>query len=201
MDCTEFLNRYSEYDDSLVPPAEADRFRAHMAVCEACLRYDRVLRKGRMLARQTPGVEPSDDFVPRLRVRLSWQERGRTDRVLRAPAQSASALAAVTVLLTVIVALGLLMQAPDLRLASTPRPVASVGSGGSGLDAGPSSRIPPRLPAVGLAAEPTAPRDWAFQRVDRTVLSSYSPLIVGPPAYRGARSHSEAFIFTSRTLD
>ena len=79
MDCTEFLNRYSEYDDSLVPPAEADRFRSHMASCDSCTRYDRVLRKGRMLARQAPGVEPSDDFVPRLHARL-WSEGPRVDR-------------------------------------------------------------------------------------------------------------------------
>ena len=84
MDCTEFLNRYSEYDDSLVPPSEADRFRSHMASCDACTRYDRVLRKGRMLARQAPGVEPSDDFVPRLHARL-WSEAGRVDRAPSEP--------------------------------------------------------------------------------------------------------------------
>ena len=65
MDCHEFLARYSDYDDSRIPPSEAARFHAHLAECPSCARYDRVLRKGRMVARQLR-VEPSTDFVRRL---------------------------------------------------------------------------------------------------------------------------------------
>lgn len=183
MTCTEFLDRYSEYDDSLVPPGEADRFRAHMAACDGCQRYDRVLRKGRMLARQLPGVEPSDDFVPRLRVRLGHECPG-SERWLEGPARAASGLAAMTVLLTVTVTFGLLGRTPDLGRSAGPEPRLS-------------SRVVPQLPAVG--SDPA--REWAFQRVDRQVQSSYSPLITGPPAYRGAWRHSEASVPTYRTLD
>ncbi|MFW6206115.1 MAG: zf-HC2 domain-containing protein, partial [Gemmatimonadota bacterium] len=94
MNCREFLRRYSEYDDSLIPAFEADRFRAHMAECPSCARYDRVLRKGRMLARQLPRLEPDPDFLPRLRLRLLQQPRRRPIR-----ARLAAGLAAATVLI------------------------------------------------------------------------------------------------------
>lgn len=194
MDCTEFLNRYSEYDDSLVPPAEADRFRRHMSACDACTRYDRVLRKGRMLARQVAGVEPSDDFVPRLHRRL-WQECGLRARAAQRPAQAASALAAVTVLVVVTAALGLLalgdagastVEGAPVRVASAAPAPYHVGS-----------RLLPRLPTTA----PTEPRAWPVERVDPEGRSSYSPLVTGPPAYRGGRPFSGASISAYRTLD
>lgn len=206
MDCTEFLNRYSEYDDSLVPLAEVDRFRSHMAVCDACTRYDRVLRKGRMLARQAPDVEPSDDFVPRLHLRL-WDERCARARAAERPAQTASVLAAMTVLLVVTGTFGLLARAADSAdtpasqwYTAAPAPSVqlanSMGSfhlaGGRGLPV-----LPPVLSPLSLAAA----RPWTSERVDPAGLASYSPLVTGPPAYRGGRPYSGASISAYRTLD
>lgn len=199
MDCTEFLNRYSDYDDSLVPLVEVDRFRNHMAGCDACTRYDRVLRKGRMLARQAPGVEPSDDFVPRLHLRL-WDERSARARAAERPAQTASVLAAMTVLLVVTGAFALLARAADTSASQpyTAAPAPSVqlaNSMGSFHLAG--SPTVPVLPPLSVAAA----RPWTAERVDPAGLASYSPLVTGPPAYRGGRPYSGASISAYRTLD
>ncbi|MFW5951867.1 MAG: anti-sigma factor family protein, partial [Gemmatimonadota bacterium] len=106
MDCREFLTRYSDYDDSLVPPTEAERFRAHMAGCEACARYDRVLRKGRMLARQLPGPEPATDFGPRLLRRLLECRHGVRSRRRLAAVPVPAAAAVLGLVLAATAAVG-----------------------------------------------------------------------------------------------
>ncbi len=206
MDCRDFLSRYSEYDDSLVSPAEADRFRGHMATCASCTRYDRVLRKGRMLARQLPDVEPSDDFVPRLRARL-WQESHGGDRLTAGPGRVAAALPAVTVLMAVMAALALLGSGSvpgshgvhgsrgERGLAASGVEVPAVSASWAGVQmAAVGSRTLPRL-------TPQAPREWGVERVDRAGPSSYSPLITGLPAYPAAGPRSRAYTSTYRTLD
>lgn len=202
MDCPEFLSRYSEYDDSLVSPAEADRFRVHMALCESCTRYDRVLRKGRMLARQLPEVEPSDDFVPRLRARL-WQESHGGSRLTAGPARVAAALPAVTMLLAITAALALLGRADAGALATVPSGVRLAmatdhsAARSPSIAGGPATDRAPVLPLLG----PVEPREWGVERVDREVASSYSPLITGLPAYPAGRPRSQGYTTTYGTLD
>lgn len=156
MDCREFLLRYSDYDDSLVPAQEAARFQAHMAECASCARYDRVLRKGRMVARQLPVPEPSPDFIPRLQLRL----RASRSRRRWPGAGLATGLAAVTVLVVATSAVIVLEDAPGTA-ASAPGVVTV-------------------LPAV----EPGPPRGWMAEEVAPPVVASYSPLETGPPSYR-----------------
>lgn len=204
MDCPEFLSRYSEYDDSLASPAEADGFRAHMGACDSCMRYDRVLRKGRMLARQLPGVEPSDDFVPRLRMRL-WRESHGGSRLTAAPGRVAAALPAVTVLLAVVAVLALLGSGGSGALTTVPSGVrlalapAAAGSPAPALTPGVYGVAfqGPALPRVG----PVEPREWGAERVARAGVASYSPLVTGLPAYPAARPGSRGYTSTYRTLD
>lgn len=174
MDCREFLHRYSEYDDSLVTADEAARFRDHMAACRSCARYDRVLRKGRMLARQLPGPEPSPELIPRLRRRLLWTQPRR--RGFRG-ARLAAGLAAATVLLVVASAVRLMESgnlAPDTAVAR----VADV-------DAGNPVLRPARAGVPVLPAGITGPtRAWTAEKVATADTSSYSPLVTGPPVYR-----------------
>lgn len=189
MDCREFLLRYSDYDDSLMPAHEAARFRAHMAECPSCARYDRVLRKGRMEARQLPGPEPSPDFIPRLQLRLSasWSRR-------RWPgARLATGLAAVTVLVvaasavTVLDVPGTTSSAPETAMVgaspaatSSTAPTASAQPTRAKPASGSSRRVVTVLPAV----EPGPPRGWMAKEVAPAVVASYSPLETGPPSYR-----------------
>jgi hypothetical protein len=121
MDCNEFLDRYSDYDDSLVSAGEIEGFRAHMAGCDACARYDRVLRKGRMLARQVPAPQPSGAFVPRLHMRL-WRENGRAARRAARTSQLAAVLPALTLILALTAVMALLADPagePEVRVADT----------------------------------------------------------------------------------
>lgn len=201
MDCSEFLTRYSDYDDSLVPPTEADRFRAHMDRCPVCARYDRVLRKGRMLARQVPRVEPSPDFVPRLRARL-WRESHRT-RSIRPAIGLVPAVAALLVAVGAFSALGLAAYAESTSVQRV-RGRALLAVAQLAPDAAPRTadrlphvpaihRAPSRLPHL-PADRAASPRAWTAVRVDPAVAASYSPLITGMPAYRGARPRSSATI-------
>jgi hypothetical protein len=174
MDCREFLHRYSEYDDSLVPADEVAGFRDHMAECRACARYDRVLRKGRMLARQLPGPEPSPDFIPRLRRRLLWTPE--RDRGFRG-ARLAAGLAAATVLLVATSA---------VRLMESDQPAPEAGMARmADIEARDPKLMPARAAAPVLPAGITGPdRAWAAVEVATADTSSYSPLVTGPPAYR-----------------
>ena len=189
MDCREFLLRYSEYDDSLIPPHEADRFRDHMAECGSCARYDRVLRKGRMVARQLPRPEPSRDFVARLRLRLRRERRRRVDR----GAAMASGLAAATVLMVAATAVQFLGPSGP---AETPGAAAS-SAASRAPTAAPKSvaerptqpsvkrgTIPGALVAALSALESGTRRDWPTREVAPAGAASYSPLETGPPAYR-----------------
>lgn len=186
MDCTEFLSRYSEYDDSLLPRGELSRFRAHMQECASCDRYDRVLRKGRMLARQV-AAEPAPDFVPRLRERLLADRGPRT-----APMSPVLAGGVMTLLLAAVA---------GLWIFETPEPARS---GGIAVEAAPHEPVPAwasrplSLPVTAYAG----PADWTRGGVDRRRPASYSPLVIGPPAYRGDRSITEGVTSaTSHTLD
>lgn len=70
MTCQEFLARHAEYMDELIPAAERALWEAHISTCSSCARYDRVIRQGTQLLRESPRIEPSSDFFPRLQHRL-----------------------------------------------------------------------------------------------------------------------------------
>jgi anti-sigma factor RsiW len=182
MDCSDFLDRYSDYDDSLLSVAELATFQAHLAACPSCARYDRVLRKGRMLARQLPPVHPGHDFVPRLQQRL-W----RSQHTRRAPSGAplggmATALAAVTLVLSAVGVLSLMDQDSPETLAVTAVETMRVFRG---------------LPVT--AAGP--PRHWSAQRLDHRASAGYSPLVIGPPAYLAGTFPAGAAISTRHTVD
>lgn len=193
MTCSEFLRRYSDYDDSLLSAEENAAFRAHMAVCASCARYDRVLRKGRMLARQLPQPEPSPEFFPSLHRRLE-----QTRRLRREPQMgSTGTLAAASVLLAAVSAVALLhgSGAPDAsaepdgalasaagRLSAPTDAVAPIRDGGAAADAAGAGADRALLRIAD--ARQARPRQWMAVRVDRAVQAAYSPLVTGPPLYR-----------------
>ena len=171
MTCEDFLRRYSEYDDSLLPSVELDRFRAHMAACPACERYDRVLRKGRMLARQV-AARPSPDFLPRLHSRLLAEPSPRP-----LPVGPVAAGGFLTLALAAVAGMWL--------------------PGGSGAVKD-GIRVT-SLPSAALVG----PADWTAGRVAGGGASSYSPLVIGPPAYaaEGGSLSTGLTSTTRRTLD
>ncbi|HKK07646.1 MAG TPA: anti-sigma factor [Gemmatimonadota bacterium] len=76
MDCTDFLEGYSDYLDGLLSSSESERFEAHRRECPRCARYDRVVQRGLKICRSLPDVDPSPDFLPRLRHRIYHLEDG-----------------------------------------------------------------------------------------------------------------------------
>ena len=76
MQCTGFIEEYTDFRDGLLSPSRTAEFQAHMAACPACERYDRVLRDGLELLAELPEPETSDDFMPRLQHRLYNVDEG-----------------------------------------------------------------------------------------------------------------------------
>lgn len=202
MRCNEFIGRYSDYDDSLLPSRDEAAVRRHLQECDSCRRYDRVLRKGRMLARQVAGPEPSPDFLPRLQTRLQEIRRGPGARTPRLPA----ALAAVTVLVVAAAALMVLQGAPSAGAAVAGAGVADVAPAAmmgpaDPAEFGPVHSIDGRVVAL-PAAVTVSPLDWTVGRVDPRQIASYSPFVTGPPAFRANRAWSYRSTHpTRRTLD
>lgn len=70
MECKEFLEGYSSYLDGLASKDRQRAFREHIEGCESCARYDRVVQRGLRVFRNLPRLDPSPDFLPRLRHRI-----------------------------------------------------------------------------------------------------------------------------------
>lgn len=162
MNCREFLERYSEYADGLLPSAEATRLRAHAESCAACARYDHVVRRGAQLARELlPRVHASGEFEHRVRHRLFHV---RDEAARRRAGTSPVYVAAATVVLLGAGA-GLLLltsgSAPELdsRIESAAPSMTPLRAKGVAVVAEPRIALPPMdglSPAVAAVAEADA---------------------------------------------
>ena len=113
LNCSRFLQGYSDHRDGLLDAREAARFRSHLEHCPSCARYDRIVSGGvKVLARQG-GIEPSDDFALRLKYRLLEMERA-SER------ESSGSGITTTVAVTVALALAIAAWAPTLRRSALP---------------------------------------------------------------------------------
>jgi hypothetical protein len=70
MQCKEFRERHVAFVDELLPEADLVAMQRHLAECASCSHYDTKIRRGLLLARNLPPVEPSTDFMARLDARL-----------------------------------------------------------------------------------------------------------------------------------
>ncbi len=60
MNCSEFLELYSDYRDGrLQDPAVARAVRKHLSECDACMHYDAAICRGVMVLRAAEELEPS----------------------------------------------------------------------------------------------------------------------------------------------
>ena len=72
MDCTEFLELYSEYRDGLIAdPVVERRLSQHLHMCRRCQRYDARLARAVTVLRSFSDIEPSQRFRRSLRGRLT----------------------------------------------------------------------------------------------------------------------------------
>ena len=70
MDCREFRDRHAPFVDLLCSAVEEAEMREHIRLCATCARHDMVVRRGLMLVKSLPTIEPSPDFQARLEARL-----------------------------------------------------------------------------------------------------------------------------------
>ena len=80
MQCTSFIEEYTDFRDGLVAPSREAAFREHMAACPKCSRYDCVMRSGLELLTELPDARSSDDFMSRLQHRVYNAEQGVINR-------------------------------------------------------------------------------------------------------------------------
>ena len=78
MDCREFGKKHLAFVDDTLSAVDTAAMRQHLHVCSRCARHDTRIRRGLLLARNLPIVQPSADFMVRLNARL--REIGPVDR-------------------------------------------------------------------------------------------------------------------------
>jgi len=88
MDCRHFRNQHVAFVDNLLPDTELVAMQRHVLECEACARHDTAVRRGLLIFRNLPPIEPSRDFATRLEARLA---RAREEARLRAAAYGVGA--------------------------------------------------------------------------------------------------------------
>jgi hypothetical protein len=168
MNCSELIERFTDYLDGTAATEDVRAIEAHLSGCASCRRYKVVLEHGSSLLRSLPGAELRDDFAPRLQHRLYHvhDERSLSEHV--ASGAPAMAVFGIAVLLAAVA------WAPLLR-ASAPvvelQPIV--------VDREPS-RLPPSPVINAQSGDPGYPvlvRDlW-----DGATLYEYSRLNSGVP--------------------
>jgi anti-sigma factor RsiW len=87
MDCREFGKKHLAFVDDTLSAVDTAAMRRHLHVCSRCARHDTRIRRGLLLARNLPMIQPSADFMERLNARL--RELGPIDRYAVATLSSA----------------------------------------------------------------------------------------------------------------
>jgi anti-sigma factor RsiW len=167
MDCLEFRNQYLAFVDQTLPPTEQSAADVHLATCSICARHDLAMRRGLLVLRNLPSVEPSSDFYERLTTTLHRMEHAeaRASRY-RGPGLGAFAAVAAGVVgigFMAAVAFNWTAQARNLALApvvarapaDAPYPVTNssfVASASAGLPIWPAAMLVDQAP-VRFASE------------------------------------------------
>ncbi|HEX5435599.1 MAG TPA: zf-HC2 domain-containing protein [Gemmatimonadaceae bacterium] len=122
MDCRDFRNHHLAFLDNTLTDAELAAMQAHVTECAKCSRHDTAMRRGLMLFRNLPVIEPSPDFCDRLNARLhAMNQAGLTAAMYRGPGLgSFIAAAASVVAVGFLAASALSWTTPARELALAP---------------------------------------------------------------------------------
>ncbi|MEP6690625.1 MAG: zf-HC2 domain-containing protein [Gemmatimonadaceae bacterium] len=175
MDCREFRDRHLAYVDGSLSELELVQMQQHLSECVHCSRRDTAVRRGLMVLRNLPSIEPSVDFTARLNAKLRMAKLADERALLyRGPGLGAFVASAAGVVAVGFLAAGLFNAPvePDMQLPpviamrpALPQPAlashAFVLSAASGI---------PMLPAAVFAEQ--AP--MRFMNVDYQ-LASWNP--------------------------
>ena len=109
--CQDLLDGHADFLDGSLPTREARRFEMHLQLCQSCQRYDRVVRRGLLLARNLPEIQPSDHFHEKLQARLMNLDLEPP----RQPIMASSATALVVAAVLAVIALTPLLRMVELE--------------------------------------------------------------------------------------
>lgn len=173
LNCSDFLQSYSEFRDGHLGPARRLAFEAHLRGCPSCARYDRVVDQGVGLLHQLE-VEPSHDFLPRLQHRLYHVDEEARQRGQR------SYGASVGLMLAIAGALAALAWMPVLEREAEPLALPAVAAHAPHRDLG----APALFRASSLLLAPPAEEPLVLPAA-KTLFTRYAPL--GAPPLPAAR--------------
>ena len=118
MNCTDVVDRFSEYLDGTASEVDVAAIERHLETCDQCARYHAVLVNGAELLRKLPEPELRADFEPRLRHRLYHVDDERLLRDHAASGASAVTVLGIALLLTTVAwSPTLLSRLPVVQLA------------------------------------------------------------------------------------
>src|SRR5687768_15725637 len=118
--CREFLENHSDYLDGLMSRERLRAFDGHLGSCRSCSQYDRIVRRGLMLARNLPEVQPSAHFHEQLHARLMGMEDEPGRRPVVAGTATVVVIAAVLAVIAITPVLRLSEQAEPAPVTVTP---------------------------------------------------------------------------------
>jgi hypothetical protein len=181
LSCKEVLARHSEYLDGEMAPPDTERWRAHLAECALCARYDRVLRKGTSLL-ATADLEPDPEFAMHVRYRIA-DERYHSTRPMNNSVAVAMSTAAVLALIAWLPLMIVSRTGGDTAAQAETAPASSeiAWHGSVAIDDDASHRAPE------VDASVLAPNHAAVA----LIAPGYSPLVIespiAPPSYSSVR--------------
>jgi hypothetical protein len=86
MNCRTFRKSHMDFVDGLLAREQSEEMYAHVDECARCARHDLAMRRGLLVARNLPQIEPSSDFMVRLQARI----HNSGDRVQSRPRRPAA---------------------------------------------------------------------------------------------------------------
>jgi hypothetical protein len=169
LSCREFLEGHSDFLDGFLPDTMTRRFEEHVVGCASCNRFDRVLRRGLLLAHNLPEIQPSANFQEKLQAQLMRLEDEPVQRPVMAGSGTAVVIAAVLgfIALTPFLIRTTPVQQPQPAPVAEPIPITPV----QPLYGNPRAFPGPQITAAVFTTLPAE--------------TDFSPVIVQPPAMQG----------------
>ena len=126
MDCRTFRNKHLAFIDDTLPGDELVSMQLHVAECCRCAHHDHAIRRGLMVFRNLPSIEPSDDFGMKLAARLHQASCSHRSPALRAPGLGTFAIVATVVFTSGVLAASALHWTGSPRDLALPPVVATL---------------------------------------------------------------------------
>lgn len=168
--CSDFLARHSAWLDGELAGGERAAHERHLAECDACGQYARVLARGTELLRGLPEVEPSEEFGARLQHRLFHVDDERLLEGRRTGRRLATAALVCAV-----------AAAPFLGERVT---AARAAANAAGMDPALAHPHEDVFPNRTVLWEPAAVPVALHGTPARFRESGYTPVVIRPPQYR-----------------